>query len=81
MTLPISIDEELLELIDKMVRYGIARSRSHAINILIERGLREVREEIEFWNSIYRDVEELERQGYVIRHGYLSRILEEVRSE
>jgi len=31
--------EEIVELADRMVRYGIARSRSHAFNIVIEKGL------------------------------------------
>jgi hypothetical protein len=44
-----------------MVRYELARSRSHAFNILIERGLSEVVKEVGFWEEVYRDVEELEK--------------------
>jgi len=31
-----------------MVKYGIARSSSHAFNIMIEKGLAEVLKEVEF---------------------------------
>jgi len=60
-----------------MVRYGPARSRSHAFNILIEKGLSEVMREVGFWEQVYRDVEELERSGFKIAHGGLSKMLEE----
>jgi hypothetical protein len=60
-----------------MVRYGLARSRSHAFNILIEKGLSEVMREVGFWEQVYRDVEELERSGFKIAHGGLSKMLEE----
>jgi hypothetical protein len=35
-----------------MVRYGLARSRNHAFNLLIEMGLAEVRREVEFWEGV-----------------------------
>jgi hypothetical protein len=60
-----------------MVRYGLARSRSHAFNILIEKGLSEVMREVGFWEQVYRDVEEPERSGFKIAHGGLSKMLEE----
>jgi len=75
----IKIRRELVELADKMVRYGIARSRSHAFNIMIEKGLDEALKEVEYWDSVYRRVEELERQGFKLRHGNLSKLLEEGR--
>ncbi|AFL66420.1 hypothetical protein [Desulfurococcus amylolyticus] len=78
-TVSIKVRKELVELADKMVRYGIARSRSHAFNIMIERGLHEVVGEVEFWENIFRKVEELEKQGYTLKHGGLSKILEEDR--
>ena len=70
----------MLELIDKMIRYGLACRRLHAVNMVIERGLKELRGEIEFWEKIYRDVEELEKQEYVIRHGLLNKLIEDDRS-
>jgi len=62
-----------------MVRYGLARSRSHAFNILIEKGLKEVMGEVGFWEQVYKDVEELEKSGFKLSHGELNRMLEEER--
>ena len=53
-------------------KYGIAGSRSHAFNIVIEKGLTEVTREVEYWDSIYRRIEELEKQEYKLRHGGLN---------
>jgi len=75
----IRVRRELVELADRMVALGLARSRSHAFNLMIERGLRSVVEELERWESIYRRAEELERQGFRLRHGGLGRLLEEER--
>jgi hypothetical protein len=36
--------------------------------------------EVEFWENIYREVEELKRQGFVLKHGGLTKLLEEDRS-
>ncbi|MEM4553796.1 MAG: hypothetical protein QXI86_06160 [Ignisphaera sp.] len=76
----IKVRRELVELADKMVRYGIARSRSHAFNIMIEKCLAEITREVEYWDNIYRRVEELEKQGYRLRHGSLNQILLEGRT-
>ena len=75
----IKVRREIVEIADKMVKYGLARSRSHAFNILIERGLNSVLREIEFWDSVYKKVEEYKRRNYVISHGGLSKLLEEER--
>lgn len=79
-TLSVKVRREIVEVVDKMVRYGLARSRSHALNILIEKGLKEIRAELEFWDHVYRVVEEYEKRGYVLRHGSLHRLLEEDRT-
>ncbi|MGY0287398.1 MAG: hypothetical protein ACUX7D_01330 [Candidatus Methanodesulfokora washburnensis] len=76
----IKVRRELVELADKMVRYGIARSRSHAFNIMIEKGLSEVLKEVENWEDIYKRAEEMEKQGFKLRHGGLSKLLEEERN-
>jgi hypothetical protein len=44
----IKVRREIAELADKMVKYGLARSRNHAFNVLIERGLSEVKREVEY---------------------------------
>jgi hypothetical protein len=76
-TVSIRVRREVVELADKMVRYELARSRSHAFNILIERGLSEVVKEVGFWEEVYRDVEELEKSGFKISHDGLNRLLDE----
>ncbi|HEW93285.1 hypothetical protein DRN84_02760 [Candidatus Geothermarchaeota archaeon] len=79
-TVSIKVRKEIVELAEKMVRYGIARNRSHAFNILIERGLNEVRMEVEFWDNVYKKADELLKKGYRVRHGGLNKLLEENRS-
>jgi len=75
----IKVQREILELADKMVKYGIARSRSHAFNIMIEKGLSRVVEEVGLWESAYEKVEELRRMDFKIRHGRLNELLKEDR--
>jgi hypothetical protein len=79
-TVSIKVRKELAELADKMIKLGLAKSKSHAFNIMIERGLKEVLKEVEFWENIYRDVEELKKQNFVLRHGNLNKLLEEDRA-
>jgi hypothetical protein len=76
-TVSIRVRREVVELANKMVRYGLARSRSHAFNILIERGLSEVVKEVGFREEVYRDVEKLEKSGFKISHDGLNRLLDE----
>jgi hypothetical protein len=78
-TVTIKVYRELVELTDKMISYGLAKSRSHAFNIMIEKGLKEVLGEVEYWDNVYKKVEELKKQGFKLRHGGLSRMLEEDR--
>jgi hypothetical protein len=78
-TVTIKVRRELVELADKMISYGLARSRSHAFNIMIEKGLKDVLGEVEYWDNVYKKVEELKKQGFKLRHSGLSRILEEDR--
>jgi hypothetical protein len=78
-TVTIKVYRELVELTDKMISYGLARSRSHVFNIMIEKGLKEVLGEVEYWDNVYKKVEELKKQGFKLRHGGLSRMLEEDR--
>ncbi len=78
-TVSIKVRRELVELADKMVKLGIARSRSHAFNLMIEKGVQEARREVEFWERVWREVEKMEKHGYRLRLGFLSRLLEEDR--
>jgi hypothetical protein len=76
-TVSIKVRKELVELADKMIKLGLAKSKSHAFNIMIEMGLKEV----ELWENMYRDVEELKKQNFVLRHGNLNKLLEEDRAQ
>lgn len=81
MSVPVTIKvkKEVVELADEMVRYGLAKSRSNAFNIIIEQGLQRAAEELEYWKEIKGQVEEMKRKGVRIAHGGLSRLLEEER--
>lgn len=83
MSIPVTIKlkKEVVELAEKMVKYGIAKSRSHAINLMIEHGIEKVIKELESWERLRKDVEELKRSNYRIRHGGLSALLSEERSQ
>jgi predicted nucleic acid-binding protein len=75
----IKVRKEIVELADKMVKYGLARSRNHAFNVLIEKGLSYVKKEVEYWESVYRMVEELKKKGFKLSHGGLNELLAEDR--
>jgi len=77
----IKVKKEVLKLAEKMIEYGLARSRSHAINLMIEKGLDKITEEVQLWESIHAGVEKLKKENYRIRHGGLSEILNEGRAE
>lgn len=79
-SISIKVRRELVEIADKMIKYGIARSRSQAFNIMIEKGLAEVIKEVEFWENVYRRIEELEKQRFKLKHGGLSGLLSEDQS-
>jgi hypothetical protein len=73
----IKVRRELVELADRMVALGLARSRSHAFNLMIEKGLRSVMEEVERWENIYRKAGELEKRKSELKEGSLGKLLEE----
>lgn len=50
------------------------------LNILIEKGLESFRDEIMYWDKIYRKAEELVKRGFKLSHGRLNKILEEDRA-
>jgi len=80
-TVSIKTRKEIVELADRMVRYGIAKSRSHALNILIEKGVECVIDEVKFWDQVYEKAKVLEEKGYELKHGSLYKILEGDRIE
>jgi Arc/MetJ-type ribon-helix-helix transcriptional regulator len=76
-TVTVRVRRELVELADRMVELGLARSRSHAFNLMIEKGLRSVMEEVERWENIYRKAGELEKRKSELKEGSLEKLLEE----
>jgi hypothetical protein len=46
---------------------------------LIERGLPRVKEEVEYWEGVYRRVEESRKKGFKLSHGGLNELLAEDR--
>ena len=79
-SITIKVKKEILKLAEKMIEYGLARSRSHAINLMIEKGLGEITKEVRFWEDIHAGVEKLKKENYRIRHGGLSDILNKGRA-
>ncbi|MBO3800629.1 MAG: hypothetical protein FGF52_06240 [Candidatus Brockarchaeota archaeon] len=66
-TVSVKVRRELMDLADRMVKHGIARSRSHAFNIMIEKGVRgvsKVIEEVRLWGSAYEKVEESKKMSF-----------------
>jgi len=78
-TVSLRVRKEIIELVEKMVRCGLAKDRSHALNILIERGLGEVQKEVEFWERVNKELEKLRKTKPRIRHGKLTDLIEEER--
>ena len=79
-TISIRVKRELVSIADKMVKYGLARSRSHAFNIMIEKGLHEVMKEVSVGEDAYNKADELISKGFKLRHGKLNEMLEEGRN-
>jgi|GEM_PF-179835 len=48
---------------------------------MIEKGIESVAEEVKLIENIDRDVEEMERENYTIRHGGLTKLLKEARED
>ena len=80
-TVSIKVKKELLKLAEKMVKYGIAKSRSHAFNLMIEKGLEAIKKEVEFWDRVYKKAEELKRKKIRLEHGKLNELLSEDRED
>lgn len=59
----IKVRREVAELAEEMVRLGIARSRNHAYNMLIEMGLEEARRLVERKRAVKKLVEEFMEKG------------------
>jgi hypothetical protein len=56
-----------------IVKYGLARSRNHAFNILIKKVLLKLRE-VGFWENMQRRFEELE-EDFKLSHSGLNKLI------
>lgn len=59
----IKVRREVAEIAEEMVRLGIARSRNHAYNMLIEMGLEEARRLVERKRAVKKLVKEFMEKG------------------
>lgn len=59
----VRVSQRILAIAEKMVRLGLAKSRNEALNILLERGAREMLLEIRRSMKIEEKIEEYERVG------------------
>jgi len=62
-TVTIKVSKRIVEVVEEMVRLGIARSRNHAYNIIIEAGLPKVMELIERKRKVKELTERFLREG------------------
>ncbi len=59
----LKVKKEVIEIAEEMVRLGIARSRNHAFNIILEKGMRETRKLIEREKRIREALKLIEKKG------------------
>ena len=62
-TVTIKVRDEVDVIIEEMIKLGIARSKNHAYNIVIEAGLPKVRELIERKKKVLKLVQEFLEKG------------------
>ena len=76
----LKVRREVVELAEEMVRLGIARSRNHAFNIMIEIGLREAQRLVERRKAVMRLVREFTEKGLPYDNLPTARDVEEERA-
>jgi len=59
----LKVKKEFVELAEEMVKLGIARSRNHAFNIILEKGMREARRLVEEEKKVEKIVEIIKEKG------------------
>ena len=80
-TVPVTIKvrREILELAEEMVRLGIARSRNHAFNIILEVGFREAKRMVERRRAVKELVKKFMEEGLPFENLPTARDVEEER--
>ncbi len=59
----VRISERILAIAERMVKLGIAKSRNEALNIILEKGAREIVSEIQRAASIEEKIRKYEEEG------------------
>jgi len=76
----IKVDKKVIEIIEEMIKLGIARSRNHAFNIVIEAGIPKVMELIKHKKKVNELVEKFLQEGLPYEKLPTTKDVEEVRS-
>ncbi len=59
----VRVSHRILAIAEKMVRLGLAKSRNDALNILLERGVKDILPEIRKTMKVEEKVKEYEEEG------------------
>ncbi len=59
----VRVRREVLEVVNEMIKYGLASTRNEALNKIIARGLREIEKEVKRRKRVRELVELFKRQG------------------
>ncbi len=62
----IRVKKNIIELVDEMIRYGIASSRNEAFNLLIQKGIEAMKKEIERRKRVRELISVFEKQGGIV---------------
>ena len=76
----IKVNKKVIEIIEEMIKLGIARSRNHAFNIVIEAGIPKVMELIKHKKKVNELVEKFLQEGLPYEKLPTTKDVEEVRS-
>ncbi len=66
-TVTIKVREEIARLVEEMIRLGIVENKNQAYNLLIEKGLNEVKKMVKYERKVEKMVEEFMKKDYHIR--------------
>ncbi len=67
-TVTIKVRKEIAELVDEMIKLGIVENKNQAYNLLIEKGLKEVRKIVDREKKVEKLVEEFMEKDYRIKN-------------
>lgn len=76
-TITIKVDRSIAELIEKMIKLGIAKSKNEAVNLLIEYGKPEIEKKIREEEKVEELVNKWLKEGFPYKHLDTSDLREE----